>query len=230
MGRRITRKQLKQDDDFVSAGEIVLRWITDNWRPLIAGLVGVFVVAALWWGVKLWTGARTDEASLMLHRAMRTFEGDQATPGGEPAGDMEAAEQQFREVVDRFGGSDHADMARLYLARIELDRGNREAAQEIFVDISDRHRDDAIGRLANLNLIDFRIASGEGAQVVAELEAVVDGSSSVLPVDAALYKLGELFDREGDPEMAREYYQRLVDEFPESAYLMRARQRLTEIG
>lgn len=230
MGRRITRKQLKQDDEFISAGEMILRWITDNWRPLIAGLVAVCLLALAWWGVNLWTGARTDEASLMLHRAMRTFEGDDAAPGGGPAGDVEAAEQQFREVVERFGRSDHADMARLYLARIELDRGNPDVARTLFAEVAARHEDDAIGRLANLNLIDFRIESGQAAVVAEELEAIVEGRSSELPVDAALYKLGELFDREGDPETAREHYQRLVDEFPESPYLMRARQRLTEIG
>ena len=45
MGRRITRKQLKKDDEFVSAGEIVLRWITENLRPLLAAVAAVFVVA-----------------------------------------------------------------------------------------------------------------------------------------------------------------------------------------
>ncbi len=230
MGRRITRKQLKQDDDFVSAGEIVLRWITDNLRPILAGLAGVCVLAVLWWAAALWSGARTEEASLMLHRAMRTFEGEDAVPGGGPAGDVEAAEQQFLEVVERFRRSDHADMARLYLARIELDRGNREAAQALLLEIAERHEDDAIGRLANLNLVDFRIEAGEAEEVAAELTAIVDGRSSELPVDAALNKLGELFDREGEAEKAREYYQQLVDEFPESPYLTRAQQRLTELG
>ena len=50
MGRRITRKQLKQDDEFVSAAEIVFRWISDNRRPLVAGLAGLAVAALAWWG------------------------------------------------------------------------------------------------------------------------------------------------------------------------------------
>jgi TolA-binding protein len=51
-----------------------------------------------------------------------------------------------------------------------------------------------------------------------------------LPRDAALYKLGEVFITSGDPERARTYFERLVEEFPESPYLMNARLRLNELG
>lgn len=230
MGRRITRKQLKQDDEFVSAGEIVLRWLTQNWRPIAAGVAAVGVVAVLWWGASLWTGQRTDKASRLLYEAVATFEGESAVPGGVPTGDVEAAEQKFLEVIDRFGRSDQADMARLYLARIDVARGERDAARSALVELSERHPDDAIGRLATVNLINLRIESGQASEVAAELQEIVDGRSSRLPVDTALYTLGELLDREGQPDEARESYQKLVDEFPESPYVMEARQRLSELG
>ena len=38
---------------------------------------------------------------------------------------MDAAEGGFGEVVDRYGKSDHADMARLYLARSISHEGKR---------------------------------------------------------------------------------------------------------
>ena len=230
MGRRITRKQLKKDDEFISAGEIVLRWITMNWRPMVAGVVAVLAVAAVWWMVSLWTGARANEASLMLHRAVQTFEGDNPSQGGEPTGDMDAAEQQLREVVDRYGRSDHADMARLYLARIDLSRGKTDVALAELEKISKRHGSDAIGRMATLNVIDLKLSSGLGAEVVDQLKQAADGASDALPADLALYKLARYLDDEGQLDDAREYYQRLVDEYQESPYTFPARQRLTEIG
>jgi predicted negative regulator of RcsB-dependent stress response len=230
MGRRITRKQLKKDDEFISAGEIVLRWITMNWRPLVAGVAAVLAVAAVWWVITLWSGARSSEASLMLHRAVQTFEGENPSQGGEPTGDMEAAEQQFREVVDRYGRSDHADMARLYLVRIDLSRGQTDEAVATLEDITKRHGSDAIGRMATLNLIDLKLGSGQGDEVVDQLKQAADGVSEALPADLALYKLARYFDDENRLEEAREYYQRLVDEYQDSPYAFQARQRLTEIG
>ena len=230
MGRRITRKQLKKDDEFVSAAEVIFRWIAENARPIAAGIAGVVVVALLWWAVTSWTGARTDDASLLLYNATRTFEGDSETGSLTPAGDIEAAEAQFQQVIDNYGGTAQADMARLYLARIALSRGEVDGARAELVDLAQRHGDDVVGRLANLDLINLRIASGQGTEVAAELEAMVTGVGDGLPRDAALFRLGELYVDEGQPDKAREYLQTLVEEFPESPFVAGARQRLLELG
>ena len=70
----------------------------------------------------------------------------------------------------------------------------------------------------------------QASEVAQELEAMVLGDNLSLPKDVALYELGELFVREQEPERARGFYQRLVDEFPESPYRSLASQRLTELG
>ena len=48
---------------------------------------------------------------------------------------------------------------------------------------------------------------------VGELEAMVSGSDPTLPRDTALYKLGELLMAESQPDRARPYFERLVEEF-----------------
>jgi predicted negative regulator of RcsB-dependent stress response len=230
MGRRITRKQLKKDDEFVSAAEVIFRWIADNARPLAAGIAGVCVVALLWWAINGWMGARTDDASLLLYHATKTFEGDAAAGSVVPAGDLEAAEAEFQQVIDSYGRSEQADVARLYLARIALSRGQTDEARTALVELAQKHGDDLVGRLANLDLINLRIASGQGTEVATELEAMAAGQKAGLPRDAALYRLGELLVEEGQPEKARSYFETLVEEFPESPYLAGARQRLAELG
>ena len=121
-------------------------------------------------------------------------------------------------------------MARLYLARIALGRGQTDEARPVLVDLSRRNPDNVIGRLASYDLIKLRIASGEGEEVAAELETTVSDQSAGLPRDAALYQLGELLADEGRPDSARPYFELLVEEFPESPYLANARQRLAELG
>jgi TolA-binding protein len=74
------------------------------------------------------------------------------------------------------------------------------------------------------------VSSGQGAEVAKELEAMVVGRDNQLPRDVALFELGEVFRGEQKIDQAREYYQKLVDEFPESPYLSQARQRLSELG
>ncbi len=230
MGRRITRKQLKKDDEFVSAAEVIFRWIAENAKPLMAGIAAVVVIALLWWAASGWMSSRADDASLLLHHATQTFEGEAAPGSLAPAGDLDAAEAEFQQVIESFGRTDQADMARLYLARIALNRGQTDEARTTFVELASKHGDDVIGRLANLDLINLRIASGQGAEVAVELEAMVAGQADGLPRDAALYRLGELYVEEGQPEKARTYLEMLVEEFPESPFLASAQQRLLELG
>ena len=230
MGRRRTRKQLKKDEEFVSAAEMIFRWTADNWRALIAGFGAVTIVALLWWAATSWIGARADDASLLLSQAVATFEGEADRVSLVPTGDVDAAEEQFRQVVQSYGRTDQADMARLYLARIALGRGQTDEARPMLVDLSSRHPDNVIGQLASFDLIKLRIASGEGAAVAAELETMVTAQSAGLPRDAALYQLGELLAEEGRPDSARPYFELLVEEFPESPYLANARQWLAELG
>ena len=59
---------------------------------------------------------------------------------------------------------------------------------------------------------------------------MVAGSDPRLPRDVALFELGQLYLSEQDPVQAGEYFQKLVEEFPESPYMNLARQKLVEIG
>jgi predicted negative regulator of RcsB-dependent stress response len=230
MARRITRKQLKQSDEFVSTMDTVVQWMSDNWRPIVGALAGVAVIAIGWWLVGLWSHSRAEDASYALQHAVATFEGETTAGQLEPAGDPEAAEAELLDVIEHYGKTDQADMARIYLARINLDRGETDAARDLLVALSERRRGDAIGRLATLDLIHLRIAAGQATEVAVELEAMVLGSDPRLPRDVALYELGELYISEQDPAQAGDYFRKLVEEFPESPYLSLARQRLMEIG
>jgi TolA-binding protein len=161
---------------------------------------------------------------------VQTFEGDAAAGSLVPGGDVDAAQIEFQQVVESYGRSDQADVAKLYLARIALSRGQTDEARSVFVDLSQKRGNDVIGRLATLDLVDLRVASGQVEEVAGELEAMIVSQDGGLPRDAALYKLGEVFVTSGDPERARTYFERLVEEFPESPYLMNARLRLNELG
>lgn len=223
MGRRITRKQLKQDE-FVSAGETIVRWFVENWRPFVFGLLAVCLLIVVWWTVGRWSSSRASQASYELHQVMTVF--DEAMAGGDRA----AALQQLQTYIDDHGRTDQADMARVYLARLMMDQSEIEEARGLLVEVSGRHSSDLVGSLAAMDLVRLREASGEVSEAAQELEGMVVGTDTRLPRDVALWELGEIFVRQNEPERALVYFQQLVDEFPESPYRGRASQRLTELG
>lgn len=223
MGRRITRKQLKQDE-FVSAGETIIRWFVDNWRPVVFGLAAVCLLIVAWWTIGRWTSSRAEHASFELQEVVTSVE--QAIASGDRA----RAREQLEAFIDDHGSGDQADMARVFLARLRMDESDLDGARALLVEVTDRNRTDVVGSLAALDLVRLRVAAGEIDAVTQQLEGVVVGQDTSLPRDVALWELGDLFMRQDQPDRARVYFQQLVDEFPESPYRGRASQRLTELG
>jgi predicted negative regulator of RcsB-dependent stress response len=227
MGRRLTRKALKQDE-FVSIVDRMMRWGKSNWQPLVIGVgvvVGVAVIIGL---VGMISGNRRDNAAEALQRAMDKYEESTAPDAGPEV--AEEARSLFEEVADDFGGLPQGRVAKLYTARLLMERGDADEARELLVKLSRRRKGDPVVRVATLDLIQLRVQSGQGAEVAAELEAMVAGRDPRLPRDVALFELANVYVHERDFAKAEEYFQKLVDDFPESPYSRRARQKLQELG
>ncbi len=228
MGRRLTRKQLKQDE-FVTLFDHIAQWATDNWRPVLAAVGAACVVGFIWWGVTAYSGSRADKAADLLRGAVTTYMGG-ATDPAKPAGDVAKAQQELQTVVDRYGSSPQADVARLYLARILINKGDTDGARDLLVKVASRKNDSPLVRVATLDLVHLRVATGQAAEVVTELTAMVTGKDDRLPRDVALFELGSVYVKEHDYDKAKEYLQQLVEQFPDSPYVDRARQQIQELG
>ena len=226
MGRRITRKQMKQDE-FVSTMDSLIRQFGGYWKPALVALGTVLVAVFVWWTFGQWSDSRVDAASARLNEVITAYQ-EAVTQDG--SGDLAEAEAGFADVIEEYGRTPQGDIARLFQARIELGRGETDSARATLVQLVNRHKDDALGRLASLDLVRLRTASGQGAEVATELEKMVVGRNTQLPRDVALFELGEVFIAEHKPDQARESSQKLVKKYTESGYVAQARQRLDELG
>jgi predicted negative regulator of RcsB-dependent stress response len=228
MGRRITRKQLKQDE-FVTVADTVFQWLRENWRPIVGVAGGLMVVYLIWGLASWWSADRAQDAAVHLDQALRAIDDEEA---GAPTSGTEvlSGEEQLQQVIEEHGGTTQGDMARLVLARKHLDGGRTDEARELLVRLSQRHKGDTIGRLAAFDLIQLRISSGQGAEVAQELEAMVAGQDDSLPRDMALHELGMLLVKEQRTDEGRDYLEKLVEEFPDSPYRSSASQKLSELG
>ncbi|HPC83963.1 MAG TPA: tetratricopeptide repeat protein [Thermoanaerobaculaceae bacterium] len=230
--RRLTRKQIKQDE-FIGLVDRGMHWLGQNWQQAAMGLIGAVVVAMVVWGVRAILASRGEAASEALSKAVATFSAPvgAAAPADAKlkfATDTErlaAAEKAFSEVRSKYSLTAEARMARLYLARIALERNDRDRAIRELGELASKRSADPVVRMAMLNLIRLRIASGEGAQVVRDLEAMAAGKDPRLPRDVALWQLAQLWEHDGKPEEASKLYRKLADDFPDSPYRSEAAQR-----
>jgi TolA-binding protein len=233
VGRRLTRKQIKQDQ-FISLFDQIVHWAQENWREALVGLGVVVGAAFLWWGATALLGSRTDAAADALAEAVTKYTAPVGS--GAPADakikfttDSERlaeAERAFQQVKSRYWLTPQSRIASFYLGRIALDRGDQTQAMRLLGEVASRRSNDPSVRLATLTLIQLRVDKGEAAQVASELEAMASGKDPRLPRDVAVYELARLWEHEGKPDEANKLYRKLVEDFPDSAYRAEAQQRL----
>lgn len=234
MSDRLTRKEMKQQDGFQVAMGRTLDTVQRNRRKILlfAGVLVLLVLAAVAWFV--YVRAIEDDAQALLADGVEAYGAPLAEdPAAEGAAltfpDEQArttrAEELFDQVVEEYGLSDAADVARVYLGNIAAGRGEVDRAVGLWRDFVDEHPEHMVAAQVRLNLFALERAAGRGEQVAAELEGMVNDDDRALPQDVALFELATTLEELGRGEEAAVYYQRLVDEFRESPYATAARQK-----
>jgi outer membrane protein assembly factor BamD (BamD/ComL family) len=232
------RHDLKHDRFVDEIGALSNR-ARDNQRLLMTLGAAVVIVALIAYGVYFYRSNREDQAQQALATAITTIDspliGAQQQPNQPPdpnakfKTDQErsaAAEKQFKEVQDKFSGSDASDVAGLYLARLAAGRGDSATARKLLQNFVDEQSGHMLVASARYSLYQMRIDSGEAQQVVTELDAELAKAEPILPADSLLSLLAHAYDVQGNTAKSRDAYRRIVTEFPDSPYVLEAQRRV----
>jgi predicted negative regulator of RcsB-dependent stress response len=201
---------------------------------------GVLLLLALAVGFYYWRGHRQQQSSQALAQALKVYQATVTATGAQPndpdapSFPTEAARRtRAKELLEKtrsdFGFSDAADVAGFYLARIAADEGRLTEARELWSDFVDEQGASMLGAEARLNLIDLDRKQGKGQEVVNDLRAMLERGDAPLPQDVILNELGKTLEDLKRPQEALQSYQRILDEFPQSAYRLQAQQKISAL-
>lgn len=138
----------------------------------------------------------------------------------------EAAIQAFTDVVTTYPGTNAAREASFRLASALLAAGRAAEAEQAFVAAAGDASNSVYAMAAKLGQAEALMAVGrtdDAIKIYTELAAARDGA---LPVDSLLMQLARASQKAGKDAEARAAFQRVIDEFPESSYVVAARQEL----
>lgn len=232
------RQDLKHDKFVDEIGTLSTR-AKENQRLLVTIAVAAVAIALIGYGIYFYRSNREQKAQDALASAIATMD----TPLIPPAGQQQqqpltgakyrtedernaAAEKQFRAVESNYGGSDAADVAKLYLARIDVARGDNTTARTLYQQFIADHPKHLLVGTARYSLYQLRIDNGEAAQVIYEVNAELAKPEPVLPADSLLALLARAYDMQGNDAKSREAYRRIATEFPDSPYALEAQRRI----
>jgi len=231
------RHDLKHDKFVDEIGALSSR-ARDNQRLLLILGGSLLAVAVIVYGYFFYRHNREEKAQEALAVAIETFDAPvgEATPEQKatqvgPRFKTEAektatAEKQFKDVQTKFSGTDAADVADLYMARMAAAKGDIKTARPLLESFVNAQKDHILAGAARFSLYQMRIDSGEAATVAVELNAELAKPEPELPGDSLLVLLAQAYEKQGDVEKSREAYRRITNEFPESPYAVDAQRRV----
>ncbi|MEM7480046.1 MAG: tetratricopeptide repeat protein [Acidobacteriota bacterium] len=237
MSQKLTRKEMKKDEIGEALGR-TFEFAEGHFKTIIGAVVGLLALVLVIVGLVRWNAVRGEKAGAALADAITVYAAPVDAENADPedpddpifaddAARRTAAREKLQAVVDDYGSAAAADVARVYLGRLAADEGDTATARQMWQVFLDDRSGHLLAGEVRRNVIALDRAEGRTEEVVAELEAMLDQNPEArpLPGDVVLWELGRSYEELDRQDDATSTFQRLVEEYPESAFTAQARQK-----
>jgi tetratricopeptide (TPR) repeat protein len=205
----------------------------------IIGVAALLVLAGA--GYWAWTTRTENRAQLMLGDAVVIAQApvEEPKPGAKPtAGSYptiraraEAALAKFTEVFNTYPSTKAGIAARYYAAAALAMLGKPAEAAARYQEVVDRAGTrDFFGRMAQLGVVEANAQAKQYDKAISAAQALVNNTSDeTIPRDALLMELGRVQAAAGKKAEAKQTLDKVITDFPDSAYIEEAKQLLAQL-
>jgi hypothetical protein len=236
------RHQLKQNE-FVETTMRVSAWAREHQNQVVPAVIAALVIVAAIGGYGFWHKHRADRAGALLGVAMALEHAPIAPPSNVPGAKQvagtypteqarsEAALKALQDVIDQYPSTKAAIAARYQMGAEYLALNRPADAQKVFDAVAaDAGSSSIYAAMARMGSAEALMAASkydDAAKIYTDLAAQRDGA---IPVDGVLMQLASAERKSGKAADARATYKRVVDEFPDSAYVTDAQQQIAALN
>ena len=234
------RHRLKENEVSHALSRASVR-LRDNRRTvsMVLGLIAVILVLA--GGYWAWTTRTETRAQLLLTDALMVAQApiEEMKPGAKPtAGSYptvtaraEAALTKFTAVFQAYPSTKAGIAARYYSAAALAMLGRPAEAATHYQEVAERAgAGDFYGRMARLGIIEANAQAKQYDRAISAAQSLVnDTSDETIPRDALLMELGRVQAAAGKKAEAKQTLDKVIAEFPQSAYIEEAKELLARL-
>ncbi len=242
--KRSERHHLKENEVALSVARAREQFEAHR-QKIIGGTVLVVVLVAaiggfFWWRQRVDTASRT-----MLLDAMAVEQAQVVPPPAPPApgqpanaansvpppgsypseqAKLKAALPKFMEAANAYPNSQAGIAARYHAAACLVALGRPKEAIDRYREVVDRAGNGLYGDMARLGLAEAEVQAGEYESAIKDYRELA--TKTTVPTDAVLMQLGRAYEASGKKTEAKQAFQRILDEFPQSQYSQAAKKEL----
>jgi tetratricopeptide (TPR) repeat protein len=236
MSQRLTKKQMRTDQlqnaltdarDYVSTH----RSETTRWALVAGG--AVLVVGAIWGGIVIRNGRLAARLSSALALFDAPLASDAAPPGARVfksvAERTTAAKAELASLVKDAPSSPAGRAAAVIVLSLDGPKAATGANLDAAKAFAKSESGTVVGGVAAVAAIDAEAAAGRPKEALETAKRYLESSDSPVSKDVLVFTMARLYEQTGQNVEAKNFYQRLVTDFPDSPLRTDAQQKLANL-
>lgn len=216
--RRITKKEMKEDKLVTTAFKLS-EWFQKHLSQVLMVAGGVVLVAVVVFFVFSSRSRRNQKAADLFGRATMEFQ----------AGNASQAITDLHTVIEKYGGTKSAGPAAFYLATAYFYAKDYATARTTFQRFMEEYSEDPLSLAsAQAGIAECDMQNGAFGAAGDNFIKAVSLKPDGMLAPQYLLSAGRAYVKAGQKEKAKQVFQRLLDQYPDSKEAQRAKEQLAE--
>ena len=222
---KMTRHQLKEQDEITTWLQTVTEFIIAHKKEVTTGLAVLAGLVIVIFGWTYYRASRNASAQAQLSQAIRIYDDVANIKSDKERYEKALAEAQ--KTHDQYGSSAAGTIALYYVALSQDGLGDTAKATQNLEEVA-KSSDQSIKGVAQFALAGIYKKHGDTQKAIDSYKQLYE--SGLYSKAAAAYELATLYEANKQVDQAKDYYQKIVSEFPDSPFRQSADDALKRMG
>ena len=224
--RKKTRKELlKEPDEFMTLSGKLIKFAVEHKKQLTYGLGIILALVVIISGVRFFSIRAENKAAAMLDQSLTEYNRLKAEKT--PAAVYGAVSSGFQNILQKYGDKHSGKIARLLYANICYDAGKYQQAIDLYnISLKDFEKQPGIHSQILSSLGYAYEEQQEYSKAISYFEKISTAPGQILR-DEALFHLGRLYNKLGQPQKSKEAYQKIISDHPDYIYIDIVREEIS---
>jgi TolA-binding protein len=216
--RRITKKEMKEDKLVTTAFKLQ-EWIQKHLNQVLMFGGGVVLLAIVGFFIFSSKASRNKEAASLFGKATLEFQ----------SGNASQAITDLNTVMEKYGGTQNGSQATFYLATAYYYAKDYAKSQAIFQRFIEKYKEDPLLLAsAQAGIAECYVEKGDFQGAGDNFLKAVSIKPDGLVASQYLFSAGQAYLKANQKEKAKEVFDKLIDQYPDSREAYKAKEQLAE--
>lgn len=214
--KKLTRREIKQDK-FVVAIYRVTSFVREHVRQMVMAALAVVVILIVWFSIAHHRRETAEKAATLLGKADIEYWG----------GNYDSAINQYESLIERYGHTESAKLARFYLGNCYFFVGEFDQALKAYRRfLKGYDHDKALSASAMSGIAACYEQMGQYPKAAEQYERCANRYSDLFLAPQFLINAGRCYQTAGEEAEAKYMYQQVIDFYPRSPLARKAESAL----